>query len=372
MAMMRILSVVGARPQFVKLAPVARAFSIYQECKHSVVHTGQHYDNDMSDDFFNLLEIPKPEHNLAIGSGSHGAQTAAMLVAIENYLIAEEPDGVLVYGDTNSTLAAVLAAVKIGVPVAHIEAGLRSFNRGMPEEINRVTADHCSDRLYAPTPLAMRNLEHENLKKRSYLGGDVMRDAVEQFHKVALRKSDLLERLGLNDTDFALLTLHRPVNTKKEVLTNLLTVLDDFSADNLPILFPVHPRTRAVIDSIGFSPKALVLHSPLNYLDMLACVGSARFVATDSGGLQKEAAFLHTPCITIRTETEWNELIELGVNRLVSTQSKDIEQALSETIGSSQIFSNSVRLSLDQHFGAGDAAQRTIGDYLSWLAESRD
>jgi len=365
----KVVSIVGARPQFVKLAPVARAFSQIRECRHTVIHTGQHYDEKMSEDFFQLLDIPAPEINLAIGSATHGAQTAAMLVAIEDVLLDQKPSGVLVYGDTNSTLAAVLASAKLGIPVAHIEAGLRSFNRRMPEEINRVTADHCSDRLYAPTPVAMQNLKNENLDARAFLGGDVMRDAVKQFYEIASRRSELLERLNIKVDEYVLLTLHRPVNTSKKNIEHLLSVINEFASAGIQILFPVHPRTRSAIQNTEDKYGSIRFHEPLNYLDMLACVASARVVITDSGGLQKEAAFLNTPCITIRSETEWTELVELGVNRLVDTDSRCIKEAMAKVYSEPDPFNESVLREIDRQYGTGDAAQSIVNDFFPWLIE---
>jgi len=363
----QIVSIVGARPQFVKLAPIVQAFSEYGEYYHSVLHTGQHYDDNMSRNFFDLLGISTPDKNLTIGSASHGAQTAAMLNAIESHLTEQKPDGVLVYGDTNSTLAGVLAASKLNIPVAHIESGLRSFNRSMPEEINRVATDHCSDRLYAPTPLAMNHLEKENLADRAMLSGDVMRDAVEQFYAIASRKSKLLSRLNLKSGQFALLTLHRPTNTHKTVFRQLLATINEFASTTIPVLFPVHPRTRTMVNECSDLHRAFKIHSPLNYLDMLVGVAHARVVITDSGGLQKEAAFLNTPCITIRNETEWAELVGLGVNQLVNTERNEIKNALNTSLKQSDPFDDSVQSELDRHYGRGNAARKIVADFLSWL-----
>jgi len=367
MPVVNVISVVGARPQFVKLAPVVNAFSSVHDCNHSVVHTGQHYDERMSDEFFKLLNLPEPAQNLAVGSAPHGQQTASMLVSLENYFKEHKPHGVLIYGDTNSTLAAVLAATKLNIPVAHIEAGLRSFNRQMPEEINRIAADHCSDKLYAPTHAAMQNLKNENLASRAIFSGDVMRDSVAHFYHIARQKSDLMERLDYQEHQFVLLTLHRPINTSETVLQQLLAVFDKFADTELPVLFPVHPRTRAVIDKLGSKYKNIHLYSPLNYLDMLSCVASARVVVTDSGGLQKEAAFLQTPCITVRKETEWTELIDIGVNRLVGIEQADIHRALIDACRASNPFDESTRSQIDQQYGAGDAAQRIVGDFVHWI-----
>ena len=366
-----VLSVVGARPQFVKLAPVARALRAAPGVRHRVVHTGQHYDERMSAVFFEQLGLPRPELDLGVGSGTHGAQTAAMLSAFERCLHERRPSVVLVYGDTNSTLAATLAATKLNVPIAHVEAGLRSFDRTMPEEINRVATDHCSDRLYAPTPLAMDNLEREHLAERACLSGDVMRDAVVSGHAAAADAaaggSGALERLGLEEGGFALLTLHRAANTTPDTLSALLEGLSALASARLPIVFPIHPRTRAVLgDAIDRLPAALRIVEPLPYFDLLEVLSAAALALTDSGGLQKEAAFLRTPCITLREETEWVETVDMGVNRLVGRDLDKLGEAFERYAGGDDPFTEAVASEMDRHYGTGEAAPRLCEDLLAW------
>ena len=359
------MSIVGARPQFVKLATIAREFKKHPNIKHSIVHTGQHYDQKMSDVFFEELGIPHPDWNLEIGSSSHAHQTGDMMKQLGICFTENMPDVVLAYGDTNSTIAACLVASKLHIPIAHIEAGLRSFNRKMPEEINRITADHCSDRLYAPSPEGMINLENENLQSRAVFTGDVMRDVVEHNRKLAAKQSDVLTTLDLEPNEYALLTLHRPVNTEPSALIRILTTLDALAQQHLPILFPVHPRTRAVLNAsdVRFS-QSIILTEPLAYLDMLKAVESARVVLTDSGGLQKEAAFLKTQCITLREETEWVETLELGANCLVGQSAEKIESAYIEAINNPFQFSMQTMEKMDQYFGNGHAASNIVQDVL--------
>lgn len=360
---LHVVSVVGARPQFVKLAPIARAFGKRSQVRHTIVHTGQHYDDNMSAVFFDELEIPKPDINLHIGSSGHAAQTGQMLQQLEDYFLKALPDVVLVYGDTNSTLAACLAATKIHIPVAHIEAGLRSFNRLMPEEINRVATDHCSDRLYVPTPAGMENLANENLTDRSLLCGDVMRDAVQHSIALAENRENALED---RDTPYAVLTLHRPSNTDAEVLLPLLQSLDQIAQQGLPMIFPVHPRTQTIIKSAGVGlSDAIELVEPLAYLDMLQTVKHASLVLTDSGGLQKEAAFLGTQCVTLRAETEWTETLEIGVNRLTGTDVGKIQEAVIEVADNGYAIDNKATNGLDRAFGSGDAAVKIVEDIVA-------
>lgn len=327
---MQIMSVVGARPQFVKLAPMARAFA--GRCDHVVVHTGQHYDSSMSDVFFDELEIPRPDEQLDIGSAPHGAQTGRMLEAVEGVLDRRRPDVVLVYGDTNSTLAATVAAVKLGIPVAHLEAGLRSFDRAMPEEHNRVMTDHAADLLLAPTEIALRHLRDEGLGRRSVLVGDVMTD-------VLLAVRDRLAagrgaRLGLVEpgSPYVLATLHRPSNTDDprrlgEVLDGLTAVAEQ----GRTVLLLAHPRLRARASSWGIDLErpGFVVVPPVGYLDLVGLLGGADGVVTDSGGLQKEAFLLRRPCVTVRADTEWVETVELGWNELVGDRPLDIASRLS-------------------------------------------
>ncbi len=328
---MRIVSVIGARPQFVKAAPVSRAL---RHAGHTefLAHTGQHYDSNMSDIFFEELEIPRPDANLSVGSGRHGAQTGAMLIGIEEILLREKPDCVLVYGDTNSTLAGALAAAKLSIPVAHVEAGLRSFNRAMPEEINRVVADHLSDILLCPSQTAVDNLKAEGITRGVHLIGDVMYDAVLQFSELARQRSQILKELEIEPKKYLLATVHRAENTDDPA--RLRNILAAFSQISETIIFPIHPRTRAAIEDLGVSDllraSAARLLAPVGYLDMLMLERNARMILTDSGGIQKEAYWLGVPCVTLRDETEWVETVEAGWNILAGAETVAIVEAVSE------------------------------------------
>jgi UDP-GlcNAc3NAcA epimerase len=315
----KILTVVGARPQFVKAAVVSRCLAADSNFEECIVHTGQHYDAGMSDIFFEELEIPRPHESLGIGGGSHGQNTGRMLEAVEQVIKSERPDWVLVYGDTDSTLAGALAAVKLHVPIAHVEAGLRSFNRRMPEEINRVLTDHASTLLFAPTKTAVQNLAAEGIKGPSVaLAGDVMYDAALFYAAKAQVASTILSALKLSWREFTLATIHRPVNTDNPEM--LRTILSCLGSSGLPVIFPMHPRTRIKIKESGISiPTTVRIIEPVGYLDMVQLERHARLIVTDSGGVQKEAYFHSIPCVTVREETEWTELLECGANRLVGT-----------------------------------------------------
>lgn len=318
---MKILTVVGARPQFVKAALVCRALRSQAQVAEVLVHTGQHYDENMSAVFFEQMQLPKPDYHLEIGSGTHGAQTGRMLEMLEGVILSEKPDRVLVYGDTNSTLAGAVAAAKLNIPVAHVEAGLRSFNRRMPEEINRVVADHVADMLFAPTETAVANLVHEGIPSRMiHLVGDVMYDATLYYGAEAERESRILARLGLTPRQYILATIHRAENTDDGVrLGTIISALGRASRE-IPIVLPLHPRTRAAIVREALPQdllRGLMIIEPLGYSDMLALEKNARLIATDSGGVQKEAFFFRVPSVTLRGETEWTELVSLGWNRVV-------------------------------------------------------
>ncbi len=318
---MKVLSIVGARPQFIKAAPVSTA--LRATGLHEVlVHTGQHYDREMSQLFFDEMGIPAPDHNLGIGSGSHGRQTGEMLMALERVMEDERPDWVLVFGDTNSTLAGALAAVKLGFKVAHVEAGLRSFNRTMPEEHNRVLTDHCSDLLFCPCQAAVDQLRREGVVDGVHMVGDVMYDAVLRFSALAEERSDVLDRLGLEPGTYVVATFHRPYNVDNP--DRLRAILDGLAASQLPVVFSVHPRTReriAALDGAGVWASGRVrLLEPMGYLDMLKLERHARVIATDSGGMQKEAMFLSVPCVTVRPETEWTETVASGWNVLAEAE----------------------------------------------------
>ena len=314
---MKVLSVVGARPQFIKCAPVSRELrKVHEEI---LVHTGQHYDYLLSEVFFRDLGIPAPDYHLDIGSGSHGVQTGRMLAAIEEVIAKEEPEIVLVYGDTNSTLAGALAAAKMHVPVAHVEAGLRSFDRRMPEEVNRVLTDHASDLLFCPTETAVANLAAEGITRGVHLTGDVMVDALQENLALAKERATV----DLPATGYFLATVHRASNTDDPVA--LRAIMAAFALLEAPVIFPAHPRTRKKFAEYGIAPAANVsVVEPLPYFDMLAALAGARAVLTDSGGVQKEAYILKVPCVTLRENTEWVETLEDGWNVLVGADADRI------------------------------------------------
>ncbi|HEX8229059.1 MAG TPA: UDP-N-acetylglucosamine 2-epimerase (non-hydrolyzing) [Chloroflexia bacterium] len=324
---MKILSVVGARPQFIKAAPVSRAMS-RAGVEEVLLHTGQHYDPAMSQVFFAELDIPAPRHNLGVGSGSHAGQTAAMLVGIEQVLLDERPDYLLIYGDTNSTLAGALSAAKLGVPVAHVEAGLRSYNRAMPEEINRVVADSLSHLLFCPTAVASANLQREGITRGVFVVGDVMYDAIlDSLPRAEAIAPSLLSRIGVESGGYLLATVHRASNTDDP--RNLASIVGALSDSGGPVVFPVHPRTRRALQQAGVVPGENVRQiDPVSYLEMVALEKHARKILTDSGGVQKEAMWLAVPCITMRDETEWVETVELGWNTLTGTDPARILAAI--------------------------------------------
>jgi UDP-GlcNAc3NAcA epimerase len=321
---MRILTVVGARPQFIKAAPVTRALQNHHH--QMLLHTGQHYDDRMSAQFFRELALPEPDRNLDVGSGTHGAQTAAMLTGIEAAIVEWRPDVMLIYGDTNSTLAGAIAASKLLVPVAHVEAGLRSFNRRMPEEVNRVVADHLSSRLFCPGEGAKANLAAEGITDGVHVVGDVMADQLAWAADTAAA-SHVLETLGLEEGGYYLTTVHRAGTVddpaRLDGVTRALECLDR------RVVFPVHPRTRAALDARGYRPGARVsLIDPVGYLDMIRLQQGARAVLTDSGGVQKEAYWLGVPCVTLRDETEWVDTLAAGWNVLAGTDAVRIVEAV--------------------------------------------
>jgi UDP-GlcNAc3NAcA epimerase len=325
---MKIITVVGARPQFVKAASVSRAIGEYNDqCDDGsrlihelIVHTGQHYAHEMSQVFFDELEIPHPHYHLNVGSGSHGKMTGMMLEKIEAVLMEERPDFVLVYGDTNSTLAGALAASKLHLPIAHVEAGLRSFNRRMPEEINRLVADHLSTLLFCPTPSAMDNLRREGIEEGAHQVGDVMYDAVQHYRRNI--EPPACQR------PFALASLHRAENTDE--LSRLESIVKGLGQSPIPVVLPLHPRTQKVIQKEGITlSRQVTAMAPVSYLRMLAYLDGCSFVITDSGGLQKEAFFFGKKCITVRDETEWVELVEAGSNKVVGANQLAIREAYS-------------------------------------------
>jgi UDP-N-acetylglucosamine 2-epimerase (non-hydrolysing) len=328
---MKILSVVGARPQFIKAAAVSRV--LRREHREILVHTGQHYDHEMSSVFFEGLDIPAPDHELGVGSGSHGRQTAEMLTRLERVLIDESPEMVLVYGDTNSTLAGALAASKLGIRLAHVEAGLRSFNRAMPEEINRILTDRAADLLFCPTPASAENLHREGAAAGVHLVGDVMFDVAADAVARAEAMPRILDRLGLRKQSYLLATVHRAGNT--DDVANLRGIVKAFCALDEPLVLPLHPRTDKCLKQSGLyetltRAEHVILTEPLGYLDFVALQTNARKILTDSGGVQKEACFHRVPCITLREETEWVETVECGWNVLAGADPQRIVRAVGE------------------------------------------
>jgi UDP-N-acetylglucosamine 2-epimerase len=327
---MKVVSIVGARPQFIKSAPVSR--ELRQVAQEILVHTGQHYDDSMSGVFFRDLNLPEPDYDLGVGSGTQAQQTGEMLKKIEEVLLQEKPEGVLVYGDTNSTLAGALAAAKLHIPVVHVEAGLRSFNRRMPEEINRVMTDHLSALLLCPTETAVKNLEREGVSKSVHLIGDVMYDALRDGVESASKVSTILDRLHLCGRPFVLATVHRAENTDQlKRLEGIVTALVALAEAGHTVVFPMHPRTKKQLSKLVFEPhNRFIQIEPISFLDMMALQSMARVILTDSGGIQKEAYWLEVPCLTLREETEWIETIESGWNRLVGANPQRILQAFQE------------------------------------------
>jgi UDP-N-acetylglucosamine 2-epimerase len=328
---MKFLTIIGARPQFIKAAPLSR--ELRQRHREVLVHTGQHYDYGMSEQFFREMGIPRPDYNLEAGSGSHGAQTAAMLSRLEPVVIRERPDAVIVFGDTNSTLAGALTAAKLNVPLAHIEAGMRSFNRRMPEEVNRVVADHLSNLHFCSTRTAVENLRREGISRDLFLVGDIMHDALKSLLPPLPRIRRMLGELSLADREYLFVTIHRAENTDR--IGNLSGIVRALLLSERQVIFPVHPRTEARLRKTPLwirlrkSPAVRVV-PPLGYAESLALQSRALAVLTDSGGIQKEAYLLKTPCLTARGETEWVETIQAGWNRLVGSDSRAILKGLAE------------------------------------------
>ena len=322
---MKIVTVVGARPQFIKAAGMSR--ELRKRHEEILLNTGQHYDYEMAGIFFDGLEIPLAKYDLGVGSGSHGAQTGAMLKGIEEVLLSERPDWVLVYGDTNSTLSGALAAAKLHIPIGHVEAGLRSYNRRMPEEINRIVADHLSNMLLCPSRTALANLAAEGIVQNVHLIGDVMLDVLEWARpRAEAMTPEVLGRLGLRPQQYFLATIHRSENTDDP--RRLMSILEALNSLGEPVVFPLHPRTRKAIAGSDFSFQTHVrITDPFGYLEMMSLSRSARSILTDSGGLQKEAYWLGVPCITLRDETEWVETVESGWNKLVGADSDEIRKA---------------------------------------------
>jgi UDP-GlcNAc3NAcA epimerase len=327
----KVVTIVGARPQFIKAAAVSRALreGYSDRIEEVLVHTGQHFDANMSEVFFEELDIPRPRHNLEISGGNHGAMTGRMLEAVENVLLHEKPDWVLIYGDTNSTLAGALAAAKLHIPVAHVEAGLRSYNMRMPEEVNRIVADRISTLLLCPTETAVSNLKAEGINRGVHNVGDVMYDVALHYRDKARQHSKALGVHGLTEKNFVLATCHRAENTDDpQRLRNILEALAAV-AQKLPVVLPLHPRTRKLVEqnNLGHLLAPLTITDPLPFLDMVALEQAAKLILTDSGGVQKEAFFYGVPCITMRDETEWVETVHLGMNQLVGASKVEIQRA---------------------------------------------
>lgn len=350
---MKVVTVVGARPQFIKAAVVSHAFAEQTGACEVLVHTGQHFDHNMSDVFFDDLSIPRPRHHLGIGGGRHGQNTGRMIEAIETVLLDEKPDCVLVYGDTDSTLATAIAAAKLLIPIVHVEAGLRSFNRAMPEEINRILTDHCSTVLFAPSQAAMENLAREGVADAScHLVGDVMYDAALRFAPVAQdRSAALLEDIGVALGSYVLCTTHRKENVDEP--ERLRGIVAGLEASGTTVVLPLHPRTRARMADFGISlPPNVRVIDPVGYIEMIALERAAAVIVTDSGGVQKEAFFHRIPCVTLREETEWVELVEAGVNRLVGIDPAQIAEAIGQPVDPA-LFSINL-------YGGGTAARRIV------------
>jgi UDP-GlcNAc3NAcA epimerase len=353
---MKICTVVGARPQFIKAAVVSRVVRDRADISELIIHTGQHYDANMSDTFFTELDIPLPAYNLNVGSSSHGKQTGQMLAAIEEVLLKEKPDWVLVYGDTNSTLAGALAAAKLNINIAHVEAGLRSFNRKMPEEINRVATDHLSSILFAPTEVSYKRLLVEGIPEQQiYNVGDVMYDAALYYNERNTLRETILSTLQLKNSSYALATIHRAENTDSDSrIKNICNALAELST-SMEVIMPLHPRTKHKLEQLDLmslvSGKVNIIE-PIGYLDMLSLEQHAKLIITDSGGVQKEAYFNQVPCITLRDETEWVELVESGWNTLCSP---DLPFSLLNCMAHQKPDASSAKL-----YGSGNAAQKII------------
>jgi UDP-GlcNAc3NAcA epimerase len=376
--MPKLISIIGARPQFIKIAPLAQAIDNYnlrasESIDHLIIHTGQHYDPGMSEIFFEELKIPRACINLEVGSASHGRQTGQMLEKVEQVLLETQPGCVVIFGDTNSTVAGALAAAKLHIPVAHVEAGLRSYNRRMPEEINRVVSDHIADLLLAPTPTAVANLHKEGVFGEIVFTGDIMLDAVLYNREIAEKKSTLLQRLGLNNQRFLLATVHRAENTDEDNRLEKLLASFQFLADlGWLLVFPIHPRTRNILKTkFPDWPKGdqVKIIEPVGYLDMLSLVGHAAILLTDSGGLQKEAFFLGCPCITLREETEWVETVQGDGNLIAGVEPEKITDAVKTWEKRVQAGFDRSAIKDPRLFGDGNAAFQTLTAIVDYLAK---
>ena len=348
---MKIVSIIGARPQFIKAAVVSKAFEEIGGINEVLVHTGQHYDENMSKIFFDELEIKKPDYNLEVGSGSHAIQTGMMMIKIEEVLLKEKPDWVLLYGDTNSTIAGSLTAAKLHIKIAHVEAGLRSFNMFMPEEVNRILTDRISTLLFAPTKNAINLLRKEGIETNVIFSGDVMYDSILHYSKLAEKKKNILDIIDIDK--FYLGTIHRPANTDNR--ERLQSIFSAFSELDLPIVLPIHPRTKGLLADIKYSDNVKVI-DPVGYLEMILLLKNASKVLTDSGGLQKEAYFLKKPCVTLRDETEWIETLEGNWNFIVGADKNLIlEKVKIKDFGQQ-----------NNAFGNGDAGSKIANSLINY------
>jgi UDP-GlcNAc3NAcA epimerase len=356
----KILTVIGARPQFIKASAISRAILLHKNVTEVIVHTGQHFDENMSAIFFEEMEIPQPKYNLEIHSVGHGAMTGRMLEGIEKIIQDEKPDYVLVYGDTNSTLAGALAAKKLHVKVAHIEAGLRSFNMQMPEEINRILTDRISDFLFCPTDAAIENLKKEgfdNFDCRVFKTGDVMYDSALHYAAVAKRKSKVLQDLKLEPNRYVLATIHRQENTDDlNNLKNIIAALNEINTTQR-VVVPLHPRTKNILQKNNLTPSFTII-DPVGYLDMVQLISNSSLIITDSGGLQKEAFFFHKNCVTMREQTEWVELVDNGFNMIAGTNTEKIVSCYRTMIAKQNDFSINL-------YGTGKSADEIIDTLIA-------
>ena len=358
--MKRLLTIIGARPQIIKAAAISREIKAHfaDKIEEVILHTGQHYDDNMSEVFFRELGIPQPKYNLQVGSGSHAEQTGKMLKGIEAVLQETHFDGVIIYGDTNSTLAGALAASKLQVPIYHIEAGLRSYNMSMPEEINRIIADRLASILFAPTQLAVQNLKREGLDN-IVLSGDIMYDNSVYFSPIADKESDIIERLGLQSKKFVLATIHRPANTDNEInLRSIFRALRDIADDGMEVVIPLHPRTRERLTAMGewltVKSERLRIIEPVSFFEIIRLEKNAAVVLTDSGGVQKESFFYGTPCVILRSETEWQEIVDAGAGIIADADYDRIIAAYKALAGK--------RVNFPPLYGDGNAAHIILNE----------
>lgn len=367
--MRKIIHIVGARPQFIKANLILKEMEKHNQIhpakkiENYLLHTGQHYDDNLSRVFFEELGLPRPNINLGVGSATQGEQTGRMLEGVERVLLKEKPSLVVVYGDTNSTLAGALASSKLNIPVAHVEAGLRSYNKKMPEEINRVVTDHLSTLLFCPSENAVKNLEKEGIREGVYNTGDVMYDSFLYYRRVAKKKSSMVKELGLKKRKYFLVTIHRAENTDdSERLKNIFLALDKIAGRGMRVILPLHPRTQKSLKKTSLSPK-IVLLPPVSYLDMLLLEEGAKVILTDSGGVQKEAYFSGVPCVTLREETEWVETVKEGWNVLVGTQPERIVRAA---------FTSSHPLKRGRAYGEGKATQQIVEILVRFIKNEKN